>query len=226
MTRIPLFVGLLLGCNASQFPPVLDSATTPTDEMTPMDDVSKVDFVSAKECAECHPVQYADWRQSMHAYAALSPVFDAMAAKAYRDTSGAVGSFCTGCHTPMGTAAGEPGTTTAATRSDLSREGVSCDVCHRAISEDGPIGNANISYHGGSTKFGPFEDALEDGHDVNYGEYITSSRFCGNCHDVYQYPGLRIEEAYTEYVASGIEEEGVRCQDCHMGARARCSLGA
>jgi nitrate/TMAO reductase-like tetraheme cytochrome c subunit len=214
MARILLL--LLLACESASDPPSVDTQAPGPEILEAVDDSSDVEFTSAKECGECHPVHYEEWRQSMHAYAAHSPVFDAMASKAFRDTSGAVGTFCTGCHSPMGTAAGEPGTSTADTRSELSLEGVSCDVCHRAIAEDGPIGNANIGYHGGDTKFGPYESPSDDGHGVALGEFLTSPRFCGNCHDVYQYPGLRIEEAYTEYVETGIEEDGIRCQDCHM----------
>ena len=55
-------------------------------------------YESAEACATCHTRQYEEWSQSMHAYAALSPVFDAMAGKAFRDSAGDVGSFCTGCH--------------------------------------------------------------------------------------------------------------------------------
>ena len=41
---------------------------------------------------------------------AHSPVFDAMAAKAFRDSGGGIGTFCTGCHAPFGRAENEPGT--------------------------------------------------------------------------------------------------------------------
>lgn len=34
---------------------------------------------------------------------------------------------------------------------------------------------------------------------------------------MFNFPGVRLEEAYTEYLVSPAAEEGVRCQDCHMG---------
>ena len=48
-------------------------------------------------------------------------------------------------------------------------------------------------------------------------DFVTSPELCGSCHDVFNFPGLRIEEAYTEYLSSPAAEQGLRCQDCHMG---------
>ncbi|MCB9765473.1 MAG: cytochrome c family protein [Alphaproteobacteria bacterium] len=189
----------------------------PQDTATPPVDAPLENYSPAAECADCHPRQYAEWRQSMHAYAAKSPVFDAMAAKAFRDTSGEVGTFCTGCHTQAGTRAGEPGSTTAATRSDLSLEGITCDFCHSATGHSGPIGNTNIVSEPGMVKVGPYADGTSAYHASAQSDFITSPDFCGSCHDVFKFPGLRIEEAYTEYVVSPAAEEAVRCQDCHMG---------
>ena len=180
--------------------------------------VSPTGYESALVCAECHERQYEEWRQSMHAYASRSPVFDLFANKAYRDSSGEVGTFCTGCHSQVGTAEGEDGATTAAERSDISLEGITCDFCHTAVGHDGAIGNANIETIPGEVKYGPYQDA-EDAieHEGRYGEFITTPEFCGSCHDVFAFPGIQLEEAYTEYIVSPAAEEGVRCQDCHMG---------
>ena len=203
---------LLLACSPQDAP---EETGVPEETGEP---VLPLEFESAVECAVCHPRQYAEWRQSMHSYAALSPVFDAMASKAHRDTSGGVGTFCTGCHSPMGTAEGESGTTQAAGRSALSREGVSCDVCHTAVDHNLPIGNANISFLTGSEKVGPYASDAQDGHTSVQGEITVSPVLCGSCHDVFNYPALRIEDAFLEYTTSPAMEEGVRCQDCHMGA--------
>lgn len=174
-------------------------------------------FESAEECAACHPAHYDEWRQSMHAYATRSPVFEAMAGKAFRDTAGEVGSFCTRCHSIIGDLEGDPGDVTFDERSPLAREGVTCDICHTAVHADAPLGNANLSLDPTGPRFGPLEDAADDEHDVGMGALQTSSELCASCHDVYMYPGLAIEQAYTEYVDSPAKEAGVRCQDCHMG---------
>ena len=176
-----------------------------------------MDFESAAVCGECHLRQYEEWRQSMHAYAAISPVFDAMAAKSFRDTAGVTGTFCTGCHSPMGTALGEPGSTTAADRSELSREGISCDVCHSAVDHTTPVGNTGLVLDPGAPKQGPYVTDANEGHLGEESSFSTSSELCGSCHDVFNFPALNIEEAYTEYVEGPAPEEGLRCQDCHMG---------
>ena len=119
-----LGVLFLLACGPDAIAPAVDSPVEPADTSS-MTDSGITDEVagyeSAEACAECHPVHYDEWRQSMHAYAAKSPVFDAMAAKAYRDTAGEIGTFCTGCHSPFGDAEGEGGALVASQRSDLSR---------------------------------------------------------------------------------------------------------
>ena len=44
-------------------------------------------FPSATECGECHPQQYKQWSVSQHAYAQMSPVFNAMRIVAASATS-------------------------------------------------------------------------------------------------------------------------------------------
>jgi len=186
-------------------------------------------YESAEACKSCHERQYEEWSQSMHRYGAVSPVFDAMTAKATRDTSGEVGTFCTGCHSPIGFSEGEDGTVTAADRSETSKEGVSCDVCHTAVHLDGPTGNANIIHDHSGVKYGPFGSSRTKGHSSEAGSFLSSPELCGSCHDVFAYPGIQIEEAYTEYQSSPAKEAGVRCQDCHMsrtpGAVAEPEMG-
>ncbi len=197
-----------------------DSTGTPTDTgqaQQPNPDNDEVDHRSAKYCAECHPTQFTQWNESMHRYAAHSPVFDQMALKAFRDTAGGTGTFCTGCHSPIGTMDGEPGTTTAEDRSEISLEGVTCVVCHQAVSHGQPIGNTNLDIDLTAPMQGPFADAAMKGHPSVKGEIIDTPELCGSCHDVFNFPGLRIEEAFTEYKSSPAADAGIRCQDCHMG---------
>jgi len=177
---------------------------------------SERDYRSATWCAECHPTQYAEWEQSMHRYAAHSPIFDRMTAKAVRDTAGATGTFCTGCHTPLGTMDGEPGTTTAAERSEISLEGVTCVVCHQAVAHEIPVGNTSLQIDLEAPIQGVFESSVSTEHLSEKSDLLSSPELCGSCHDVFNFPGLRIEEAYTEYTESPAAEAGIRCQDCHM----------
>lgn len=196
---------------------VLAACAQPAREESAAESMLDGEMQSAELCASCHPRQYDEWRQSMHAYAALSPVFDAMTAVAYRDSSGDIGTFCTGCHSPQGALAGEPGSSTAATRSMLSREGINCDGCHTATGHGEQVGNALIERDLSSVRRGPYEGGDYGLHQGEKSDFVTSPELCGSCHDVFTFPGVRIEEAFTEYSSSPAAEEGVRCQDCHMG---------
>lgn len=213
-----LFVGLVVACGAEG---TEEDTSAPSDTDVPEDSAlvpeGPPNYQSAEVCKDCHPRQYAEWRQSMHSYAAVSPVFEAMNAKAFRDSSGDVGTFCTGCHAPVGTAFGEGGHTSVAERSDISKEGVTCSYCHTAVDHTGPIGNNNILSDPDHIIQGPYSSDAMDGHVSEESSFIQTPQFCGSCHDVFSFPALRIEEAFTEYEESPAAQDGVRCQDCHMG---------
>ena len=51
-------------------------------------------FPSANECATCHPDHYRAWSVSQHAYAQMSPVFNALHGKIQQLTNGTNGDFC------------------------------------------------------------------------------------------------------------------------------------
>ena len=59
-------------------------------------------FPSATLCADCHPDHYREWSVSAHAYAQMSPVFNAMHGTVLKLTNGTNGDFCIRCHTPVG----------------------------------------------------------------------------------------------------------------------------
>ncbi|MFP6709026.1 MAG: hypothetical protein VCE75_23985, partial [Alphaproteobacteria bacterium] len=48
-------------------------------------------------------------------------------------------------------------------------------------------------------------------------EEMSSSTFCGTCHDVTLLNGFRLEEAFSEYRSGPAAAKGITCQDCHMG---------
>lgn len=174
------------------------------------------DYKSAESCGECHPVHYQQWKGSMHAYATRSPVFEKMAQKAYRDSAGEVGEFCTRCHSIPGDSIGEDGTYGYDSRSDIGKEGVTCVTCHQAEAHFYPIGNANLEVDPFGMIYGPFESTEQREHASMKSDLLQSPELCGSCHDVFMYPGIAIEQAYSEYVNSPAAETGERCQDCHM----------
>ncbi|MCA9154406.1 MAG: hypothetical protein KDA38_06445 [Planctomycetales bacterium] len=183
----------------------------------------EMDFPSAKQCAACHPRQYEQWSRSMHAYAQHSPVFEAFNLTLVERTAGTIGTFCTRCHTNIGTSLGENESVRNVHRSRISMEGVTCVTCHRrayghyksssrVAIEPGGVNDACI--------FGPFENPVSEqagSHPSKPSSYIRTSQFCGECHDVTNPEGIRLEEAFSEWHNSPAAKNGITCHHCHMG---------
>lgn len=197
-------------------------------------------FPSANSCAACHPAQYREWSVSSHSYAQISPVFNAFAGKLLKLTNGSNGDFCIRCHTQVGMNRGEPEFMSTMDRHPTSREGITCIVCHRlsqsyskvsgrlAISEGdiykdvyGPTGNAELKRVIAGNGYSVNPDRTKSGRaihaDAQVLEQISTSAFCGTCHDVNLVNGFRLEEAFSDYKAGPAAKKGVSCQDCHMG---------
>ncbi len=199
-------------------------------------------YVSAKVCGQCHPKHFDEWSVSPHAYAQLSPVFNAMHGTIVKLTNGTFGDFCIRCHTPVGMNLQEPSFIANEYRNITSREGITCVVCHRLDGDYGKISGRMpfVDSPNGlvDAVYGPAGDsilleALEDpsfrlhsevsggsGQQV-HGKVVrspalTESGFCGQCHDVNLGNTFRLEEAFSEYKSSPAADRGVSCQDCHM----------
>ncbi len=198
------------------------------------------EFPSARECRSCHPNHYDEWGVSQHAYAQLSPIFNAMNGELIKRTNGTLGDFCIRCHTPIGMQTGEPVFISNLERSQASREGVTCAVCHRVRKRYGKV-NGRIHLTAGPVDVpvsGPTnnqelerilndpnalprdlegEAQLEIHRDVFEFATISSSSFCGTCHDVTSPSGVRLEEAFSEFRHAPAARTEKTCQDCHMG---------
>lgn len=202
-------------------------------------------FPSAKKCAVCHPKHYREWSVSPHAYAQMSPVFNAMSNTLIKKTSGTLGDLCIRCHTPVGMAMSEPIGISNMQRHPTSREGVTCVVCHRinqawgkgagrqslvagninqiVIGPKGNRGVANVLRQ--PDKYGVLDtgrNQAERSRDIHKKSIRffqqTTSGFCGTCHDVFAPNGFRLEDAFSEFKASPAARKlGLNCQDCHMG---------
>ena len=183
----------------------------------------EIDFPSAKECKTCHPKQFAEWSRSMHAYAQHSPIFEAFNQTLQERTSGTIGTFCTRCHTPVGTSLGENGRLRNVHRSRLSMEGITCVACHRVEKSFYKASTRRVIKPGklvDNCMFGPFSDSVslsEGSHASKKSVSIRSSAFCGSCHDVTSPTGVRLEEAFSEWQNSPAAKQGTTCQHCHMG---------
>ncbi len=221
--------------------------TLPTEEPTAAEQHKRLFeeecYPSARACARCHATHYEEWSVSPHAYAQLSPVFNAMHGTIVKLTNGTFGDFCIRCHTPVGMDLNEPFFQSNLYRHPASREGITCIVCHRPRAPYGKISGRSSSSTGSifDKVLGPvggerLADALAD-KEQRYGALATkqgetgtkihakvesffhleNSGFCGTCHDVTLGNGFRLEEAFSEYKNSPAAKRGISCQDCHMG---------
>ena len=241
MTAGALAAGLVALLAAS---PNVFAAGEPPDELVTGDVhqtlLAEDRFPSATTCASCHAEIYREWSVSAHAYAQLSPVFNAMQAKIGKLTNGTNGDFCIRCHTPVGMNLGEPTFMPNLDRHPTSREGVTCVVCHRRDQAHGKISGRLPLVEGSlyDPVFGPsgndeLRRLIENGNLHLQTEADRPGRavhaearsffqlprpgLCGSCHDVNFVDGFRLEEAFSEYKHSPAAGRGVTCQDCHMG---------
>lgn len=198
-------------------------------------------YPSANTCKVCHPKHYDEWSVSSHAYAQLSPVYMAMQNTINALTNSTNGDFCIRCHTQVGMNMGESTFISNLDRHPTSREGITCVVCHRlnveygkvsgrvALVEGdlltpvfGPKGNAELARVLDNTdKYRVVTKPNEAGRkihtEVGHFPQISTSAFCGVCHDVNLFNGFRLEEAFSEYKNSPSARQGISCQQCHMG---------
>ncbi|MBT3813120.1 MAG: hypothetical protein HOF98_10015, partial [Gammaproteobacteria bacterium] len=195
-------------------------------------------FPSASQCADCHPRHYKEWAASPHAYAQLSPVFNSMQATFIERSLGTNGDFCIRCHSEVGMTLKEPLFTANANRSAVSRQGITCVVCHRIEKPYGRVSGRFGLEQGSIHKpmYGPLsnktlkevierdsvspEEGIKDGSELIHSEaekrlYFSTEQICSMCHDVNSQNGFRLEAAYTQFLNSPAKARGETCQDCH-----------
>ena len=175
-------------------------------------------------CQTCHPAQYQQWAQSMHAYATDDPVFRAMNARAQRETSGGLGTFCLNCHAPMAVR----DQMTDGTNLDAipaASKGVTCYFCH-SVTDVTDTHNNPLQLASDNRLFGPFSDpAPGSPHNVSYGRFLDgatpeSANACGSCHDIVNLQGAHVERTFGEWKGTTLSQlpNGESCAQCHMAA--------
>ncbi|MGD8396267.1 MAG: multiheme c-type cytochrome, partial [Candidatus Eiseniibacteriota bacterium] len=196
-------------------------------------------FPSANTCKTCHPDHYREWSVSAHAYAQMSPVFNAFHSALLTLTNGTNGDFCIRCHDPVGMNLGEPEVMTNIDRHPTSREGITCVVCHRLKNHYGKVsgrlaiveGDIHDTIYGSAggaelqrviDEGGVNPDPERAGLDIHATakrlDQIDKPGFCGLCHDVNLVNGFRLEEAFSEFKTTPAAKNGTSCQDCHMAS--------
>ena len=184
-------------------------------------------------CRSCHEQTYAEWAQSMHAYAAKDPVFIAQNRKAQAETNGELGDFCIRCHAPLATQTGmsQDGLNLDELPDALS--GVTCYVCHSVAEVSGTHNNALVLAEDGVLRGGVRRPVANSFHDSAYSPLLDgtspeASALCGACHDLVtpEAPlghGLELERTFAEWSESLFApaqaeraDSALGCSACHM----------
>ncbi|MCA9665615.1 MAG: hypothetical protein KC503_08500 [Myxococcales bacterium] len=194
----------LLFCLMLALPGLLAAACS--DDSTPPA-VDPNDLYDPAACQRCHRRQYDEWRGSMHAYAAISPTFDAFEDTVSKLTNGSVSpsgasaNFCVNCHTPLTLQRGEAfpefqseadGKRLFSQLSAPSKRGIGCTYCHRVTSADHAksllgdgIANASLVWRDGEVFVGPLGKTVGSSrHMLEKNDFISKPELCGGCHDV------------------------------------------
>ncbi|KYF51205.1 hypothetical protein BE08_20485, partial [Sorangium cellulosum] len=188
-------------------------------------------FGTAERCDGCHRAEDEEskdhmptdtWAGTMMANAWRDPVFKAALTIANQDAPG-IGTFCLRCHSPVGFVNGR------ATPPDgsgfdpnasvdgkiIDGQGVSCNVCHRAMATPDPEGTGSYSYFLGNAQlvfdntpeaagfvntpvmYGPYENIVSNSHTGEQVSMLAESQFCGQCHQVTN-PEVMLRDASGE----------------------------
>src|SRR5262245_3749073 len=198
-------------------------------------------YPTAAQCGQCHKQIYEEWSSSQHAYSSISPMFHAFEQKFQKLTQGTVGTFCVRCHQQVGTQLGENRETPLWAMSQISREGVSCITCHRVKEQLGKVNGERRVEPGkifdpvyGTGEKSVIKDIIANketysvktskdgrGTDIHNGmmtnPQLSKSEFCVSCHQVAVNLGIKLEIVWDQYRDSPARQEGITCQDCHMG---------
>ena len=203
--------------------------------------LSEDDYPSATLCAACHQTIYDEWSSSSHAYASISPMFHKFEQAINALTQGTIGDFCVRCHQGGGANLSEPRETPLWERSRISREGISCIICHRV--EDnytranaeryivpgninqpifGPYGGSGVAQVIEKKAFYKVATTVDERGNRIHSKgvkfpQLSRSEFCMSCHQVAINIGVKLEVVWEQYRASPAAARGVTCQECHMG---------
>jgi hypothetical protein len=162
-------------------------------------------------CGACHPAQFADWRESIHA-ASMGPGVAGQLAELHQSEP-AQAQTCYGCHAPLAEQRpGQGGFDPA-----LTARGIVCASCHvRRWQRFGP------PRRDGSLESSAPRASLPHNGVTRTPAYLRSE-FCRDCHqfgpDGLTLNGKLVQNTFEEWKASPAAAAGTQCQDCHMPDR-------
>ena len=171
-------------------------------------------------CGACHPVQFGDWRTSIHAQS-MGPGIAGQLVELLR-AEPATARSCFACHAPLAEQSPLIRTdgglvTNPVHDADLQRQGVVCASCHvRGHQRFGP------PRRDGSIESRAPRDRLPH-NGLTRTRAFLRAEFCASCHqfapDGFAVNGKLLENTFEEWRASPAAREGRQCQDCHMPDR-------
>ncbi len=166
---------------------------------------------SAELCGRCHRAIFEAWKQSSHARAMESRLFQDALDLTESNFGAATRKICLACHSPLGVQTGD-----FSLRKKVSWEGVTCDYCHslRDVSLTSTNPKATLSFT--LEKSGPLKDANSMAHGTVYSPIHSSALACAPCHEYRNSQGFPVLTTYSEWKASRYAKEGKECQSCHM----------
>lgn len=172
---------------------------------------------SAIICKECHATIFSEWQESWMARAFTQERFqrDYVQMRKYdRRTSSSESARCLTCHAPAALLVED-----IEVAAPVSREGVTCDVCHRVKRVKPGKARFRPEYAPAGPRFG-MRDVPVEGHPVRASAAFADSTLCASCHFEQIAPGIHIERTFDEWAGSSYAASGVSCADCHMPRRA------
>jgi len=168
---------------------------------------------SAELCGSCHRAIHEAWKESSHADAMESRLFQDALEQAELEFGASGRQVCLGCHAPLALL-----TDDLTLRTKVSWEGVTCDYCHSVRSVATGGGNPRPTLTLSSVKSGPMKDASSGAHETVFSEVHTSSLVCAPCHQYRNALGFDVLTTFSEWTDSRYYKEDVQCQSCHMGS--------
>jgi hypothetical protein len=185
-----------------------------------------IQFRSARQCAQCHSQIVKEWQGSYMAQAWSNPLFQAEFNKFLKqqgvqhDTQHPSRAACLRCHAPAAVLGQD-----LALRQEVSREGVTCEICHRVGATREHEFGVNLSMDPNPdhlySRLAPSSGLAPSPHVLRPSTPMSTSQLCGGCHmDIERSTGLALERTYLEWKASSFGKQGVNCAACHMPASA------